>query len=254
MPKRRRKKKIDKKQYIIISNIKVKKPKKKLNEYSSQESYIEAFYRKNKDYIDNNVDPGWVADYGTPKRAFRKLVKDKMKYDKPGLGRKYNAAEAIKAVIGSKDMNPNWSAKDVYANNFIQKIKSDKDLRTAIMNEMDEEKLIKYSYIRQPRKKKENEVVDDLAESLEKQAKIEGKQIDVVKVREGFKKEKVKFEGYFNVFGTNAVVYSYEYIYIIEYKSPKKGTGATFDVMSRWDFEKEEENGMIIFQKYRKRS
>lgn len=250
MPRRRRRKPI---KYTNVKKVKVKKTSKKYTEYISPNKYIAAFYTKNKTFIDNNIDAEWLAHIGDSKTAFKKLIEDKMKYDNPSKGRKYNVNEAIKAVMGSKEMNPTWTAKDVYANNFIQKIRSDKDLKTAIMNEMDEEKLLKYSYIRQPKKKKENEVVDDLAESLEQQAKTEGKQIDVVRIREGFQKEKVNFEGYYEVNKTNAVVYTYDKdIYIIEYKSPAKGSGATFQFMSKWEFEDREASGYIKFMKYRK--
>lgn len=235
MPRRKRRKTI---KYTNVKKVKVKKTSKKYTEYISPNKYIAAFYTKNKTFIDNNIDAEWLAQIGDPKTAFKKLIEDKMKYDNPSKGRKYNVNEAIKAVMGSKEMNPTWTARDVYANNFVQKIRSDKDLKTAIMNEMDEEKLIKYSYVRKNKKKKEEETL-----------------VEVTKLREGFKKEKVKFEGYYEAYGSNATVYSYdEDIYIIEYKSPKKGTGATFQVMSKWDFENEEQSGMITFQKYRKRS
>lgn len=224
---------------IRYKKAKIKKTNKKYSQYTSDNRYITAFYNKNKTYIEVNIDSDWLAKQGNDsKKAFKKLVEERMKYDKPGLGRKYNAKEAIKAVMGSKEMNPTWTAKDVYASNFVQKIKGDKDLKTAIMNEMDEEKLIKYSYVRKNKKKKEEETI-----------------VEVTKLREGFKKEKVKFAGYYEAYGSNATVYTYdEDIYIIEFKSPKKGTGATFQVMSKWDFENEEQSGMISFQKYRKRS
>lgn len=209
---------------------KVKKTAKKYTQYQSENKYIAAFYTRNKLYIDTHIDADFVNHFGDSKKAFKKLIEDKMKYDNPQKGRKYNAAEAIKAVLGSKEMNPTWTAKDVYANNFIQKIKADRELKQAIMNEMDEEKLIKYSYVSK-----------------------KGKKIEVTKMREGFKKENVKFEGYYEINKTNAIVYSYDDIYIIEYKSPKKGSGATYDVMSKWDFEDGLAKGNIEFKQYRKR-
>lgn len=241
MPRRRRRRK------TTNVKIKVKKTSKKYTEYISPNKYIAAFYKTNELYIMKNIDAGLVEKYTGPispedpdkmkklkkgtETAFRKLIKDKMKYDNPGKGRKYDANEAIKAVMGSKELNPEWTAKDVYANNFIKKIKSDRELKQAIMNEMDEEKLLKYSYDSK-----------------------KGKKVEVTKIKEGFQKENVKFEGYFEINKTNAIVYTYDNdIFIIEYKSPKKGSGATFDVISRWDFEDGLAKGNIEYKQYRKR-
>lgn len=227
MPRRRK----NRKKHQNVN--KIRKTKKKYSEYSSEKKYISAYYTTNKLYIMKNIDEIYVKEKGNgdPKIAFEKLIDDKMKYDNPGKGRKYNAQEAIKAVMGSKEMNPNWTAKDVYANNFIQKIRADKDLKYAIMEQMDEEKLLKYSYVSK-----------------------KGKKVEVTKIKEGFQKDNVKFEGYFEINKTNAIVYTYDNdIFIIEYKSPKKGSGATFDVISRWDFEDGLAKGNIEYKQYRKR-
>ena len=48
---------------------------------------------------------------------------------------------------------------------------------------------------------------------------------------------KVTFDGYYVINGSNAAVYFYEDLVIIEYKSPQPGTGASIDLMNRDSFE-----------------
>ena len=48
---------------------------------------------------------------------------------------------------------------------------------------------------------------------------------------------KVTFDGYYVVNGSNAAVYFYDDLVIIEYKSPQPGTGASIDLMDRNSFE-----------------
>ena len=73
-----------------------------------------------------------------------------------------------------------------------------------------------------------------------------GKIIQVQRLREKFKPESIKFQGYYLIGGTNAIVYSYdEDTYVIEQKSPKKGQGATFDVVPKAEWDKNVNNGYI---------
>mgnify|MGYP003290098487 CR=1 FL=1 len=47
---------------------------------------------------------------------------------------------------------------------------------------------------------------------------------------------KLKFDGFYTVNDTNAAVYFYEDLVIIEYKSPQVGTGASIEIMTNEDF------------------
>lgn len=182
--------------------------------------YVYNFYQRNKLYIHTHIDPIWVdKKHGDYYRAFKSLVEDRMRYRNPKTDKYYTPGEAVKGVLNSKDMNPSWSASDVYANNFLSKIKSDKELKRAITNKMGIDK--KYVYTRKDKQ--------------------------ITRLRENYSADKIKFEGYFNVGSSNALVYCYDDdVYIIEYKSPKKGTGATFDVVGKEEFERNLENNYII--------
>ena len=212
MARRRRYKRVNTSSEII------KKTNKKAREYKSVNSYINQFYNKNKDYIDTHIRAEWIEAYGTPKKAFQKLVEEKMSYTKFGTERKYTVDEAIRRELNSKDMNPQWTASDVYSRNFISKIKKDKDLRRELTLKSPEEKKIIY----------------------------ERKGKTIQRLRYKLSPEKVKFMGYYNINGTNAIVYGYdEDTIIIEYKSPKRGEGATFDVMTKDSFNMLIDNGRI---------
>lgn len=182
--------------------------------------YVYNFYQKNKFYIQTNIDPIWVdKKHGNYYEAFKSLVKDRMRYVNSKTGKFYTPAEAVKGVINSKDMNPGWTASDVYANNFLSKIKSDKDLKRAITNKMSDDK--KYIYQRK------------------------GKEI--TRLRDNYSADKIHFEGYYFIGSSKAIVYSYDDdVYIIEYQSPKKGTGATFDVIGKEEFERNLETNYIV--------
>ena len=202
----------------IVGAESIQKTNKKAKEYKSVKNYINSFYQKNKNYIDTHIRAEWIEAYGTPKKAFQKLVEEKMSYTKFGTDRKYTVDEAIKRELNSKDMNPDWTASDVYSRNFLMKIKKDRDLRRELTLKSPEEKKIIY----------------------------ERKGKTVQRLREKLSPDKIQFKGYFNVNGTNAIVYSYDNdTYIIEYKSPKKGEGATFDVLTKEAFEMLVDNGRI---------
>ena len=203
---------------VISSSEVIQKTNKKAREYKSVNNYITQFYNKNKTYIDTHIRAEWIEAYGTPKKAFQKLVEEKMSYTKFGTERKYTVDEAIRRELNSKDMNPDWTASDVYSRNFISKIKKDKDLRRELTLKSPEEKKIIY----------------------------ERKGKTIQRLREKLSPEKVKFMGYYNINGTNAIVYAYdEDTIIIEYKSPKRGEGATFDVMTKDSFNMLIDNGRI---------
>lgn len=196
---------------------------KRTSKKLSPAQHIRAYYQKNKKYIDTHVGAEWLEAYGTPYKAFKKLVEEKMRYKKYGTDRTYTVDEAIKREINSKDFNPMWTTSDVYSRNFLSRIKSDKDLRKAIIEKSDISKKVVYQ-----RKGKG------------------GNYIQVQRLREKFKADNIKFEGYYLINGTNAIVYSYDKdTYIIEYKSPKVGQGATFDVVPKAEWDKNVNNGYI---------
>lgn len=196
---------------------------KKASKKMTATQHIRAYYQKNKRYIDTHVGAEWLEAYGTPYKAFKNLVQEKMRYTKYGTDRKYTVDEAIQREINSKDFNPMWTSSDVYSRNFLSRIKKDKELRKGIIEKTDISKKIVY----------------------ERKGKG-GKFIQVQRLREKFKAESIKFEGYYLIGGTNAIVYSYDNdTYIIEYKSPKKGQGATFDVVPKAEWDKNVNNGYI---------
>lgn len=203
---------------LISSSEIIKKTNKKAREYKSVSNYITQFYNKNKTYIDTHVRAVWIQKHGTPKKAFEKLIEEKMSYTKFGTERKYTVDEAIKRVLNSKDMNPEWTASDVYSRNFISKLKKDKELRRELTLKSPEEKKIIY----------------------------ERKGKTIQRLRDKLSPDKVKFMGYYNVNGTNCIVYTYDDDTVfIEYKSPKRGEGATFDVMTKDSFNMLVDNGRV---------
>lgn len=52
-----------------------------------------------------------------------------------------------------------------------------------------------------------------------------------------FDYSKVKFQGYYTVNSSNALVYKYDDIYIIEYKSPQLGLGASYEILDDGQFD-----------------
>lgn len=52
-----------------------------------------------------------------------------------------------------------------------------------------------------------------------------------------FDYSKLQFDGYYNIDGTNAAVYIYEDVVIIEFKSPQQGTGASTEIMTKDQFD-----------------
>lgn len=192
----------------------VRRLKKSRKVYQSDARYIRAFYQQNKAYIDSHIDPDLVSEHESPYQAFKLIVQDQQTYTNPKTGNKYTVQEAIRRELRSKEMNKDWTTADVYANNFLNLIKNTTDLRKSITELSNEEKI-----------------------TYERTLKS-GKKITVTRLKEGFKKEKINFEGYFSVMGTSAIVYSYDDVYIIEYISPKAGSGATFDVVPKEEFER----------------
>lgn len=192
----------------------VRRLKKSRKLYQSDARYIRAFYQQNKAYIDSHIDPDLVSEHESPYQAFKLIVQDQQTYTNPKTGNKYTVQEAIRRELRSKEMNKDWTTADVYANNFLNLIKNTTDLRKSITELSNEEKI-----------------------TYERTLKS-GKKITVTRLKEGFKKEKINFEGYFSVMGTSAIVYSYDDVYIIEYISPKAGSGATFDVVPKEEFER----------------
>lgn len=52
-----------------------------------------------------------------------------------------------------------------------------------------------------------------------------------------FDYSKVKFGGYYTVNGSNALMYKYDDVYIIEYKSPQIGLGASYEIWDKDQFD-----------------
>ena len=208
---------------------KLKRMKKSLKEYASDDQYIRAYYLRNKKYIETNISPEWSSDKGlTAYEGFKELVKGQQEYTNPKTGNKYTVQEAIRRKINSKDLHRDWEAVDVYAHNFLQKIKSSDELKKEIIRKTSEENKITYE-----RKGKK------------------GTQT-ITRLKDNFSAYKIFFEGYYNVMGTDAIIYSYDDVYIIEYKSPKYGAGATFDVVPKDEF-MAKLGKQIVRKTYRKR-
>lgn len=169
---------------------------KRMSSYKDEKAYIDAVYRNNKEYIDSHIDQDYVKLHGTPKKAFKALVKEQMSETNYNTGEKYTLQEALKRLSGSKSLNKEWKTSDVKANNFENLLKKDKNVYKEFRNKTREGgKFAKYDY------------------------------------------SKLKFEGYYVVNGTNAAVYFYGDTYIIEFKSPTSGTGASIIFMTKFEFE-----------------
>ena len=208
---------------------KIKRMKKSRKDYASDSQYIRAYYLRNKKYIDSNISSEWTEGTGrNPYEAFKFLVEKEQSYTNPKTGEAYTVQESIKRKMRSKDLHRDWEAVDVYAHNFLQKIKSTTDLKKQIIAKTKEENKMTYT-----RKTKKGEQT-------------------IVRLKDNFTAYKVFFEGYFSVMGTDALIYSYDDVYIIEYKSPKAGAGATFDVVPKDEF-MNKLGKQIIRKAYRKR-
>lgn len=202
-------------------------PKKVL----TTDEYIEKYYEENYDKISNNIDKKYVSDVakGDDKLAFEKLVKGKMSYINKPKGRKYTVKEAISSVMRSKELNPTWSATDIGEHNLIHAIESEKELKNKFISAFSKEKKISYKRrLRKDRRRKE--VVTYLKDK-----------IDV---------NKMKFEGSYNVYGSNASVYIYdEDVVILIFKSPQKGAGADFSVINKEQWDKDVANNFAVSRK-----
>lgn len=172
------------------------KARKARTKYKNDTSYIEAVYRKNKEFIDSNIEPAWINKYGTPERAFKKLVKEQMSYKDYKTGKNKTVSAAIKTVANSKDLNKNWTNADIKYNNFQALLKKDKNL---------------YSEF-----KKRNR---DARGRFKK-----------------YNPKDLKFLGYYADSSGTAAAYKFDDLIILEFKSPQKGTGASVAYMDEWNF------------------
>lgn len=205
--------------------------KRSAKSYASLNTYISAYYKKNKVFIDNNIADKWLetkSANGDPYKAFKNLIYERMTYTNPKTGKKYTVEQAINREKNSLDLRRNWDTVDIYANNFLNKIKSTTDLKKDIIE------LSKAEKITYKRKNKN------------------GTYSTITRLKEGFKKENIIFEGYFNVLGTNTLVYRYDDVYIIEYISPKAGAGAMFDVVPEEEFMRKLGKEIIMTQRRKK--
>lgn len=170
---------------------------KRVNKYKSVDAYLEALFRKNKTAILENISPEWVASYkGNIKKAFKKLITERMEWYNYKTGKNFTLAQAIKAIENSKALNKTWGQKEVRFQNFQQLLKKDKNIYKAFREELRDEhgRFTKYN-----------------AKELE-------------------------FLGYYGSAEGNAAVYKFRDLVIFEKKSPDKSTGATISAMSKFQF------------------
>lgn len=202
-------------------------PKKVL----TTDEYIDKYYEEHYEQISKNIDKSYVNSVagGDDKLAFEKLVKGKMSYENKPKKRKYTVKEAISSVMRSKELNPSWSATDIGEHNLIHAIESEKELKDKFISAFSDEKKISYKR-RQRKDRRRKEVVTYLKDK-----------IDV---------NKMKFEGSYNVYGSNASVYIYdEEVVILIFKSPQKGAGADFSVINKEQWDKDVANNFAVSRK-----
>lgn len=101
------------------------KASKNKSRYKTTDSFLNAVYRKNKEYIDSHIDPALLTKH-SPKSVFKFLIKDQMQYTNQKTGRKYTVYQAMKRVTNSKEMNPSFTTSDIYHSNFEQLLRKDK--------------------------------------------------------------------------------------------------------------------------------
>lgn len=212
MPRTRRYKRVAPKTKRIPTFISKPKP--------TTEEVIEKYYNEHVNKISRDIDKDYVNSvaHGDDKLAFEKLVKDKMSYTNKARGRKYTVNEAISSVMGSKELNPTWTARDIGEHNLVKKLESDKELRYRFLDTLPDEDKVVYK-----RRKKSDR----------------RRKTEVKYLKGGIDVNKMHFEGTFNIFGTNASVYIYDNnTVIIIYKSPKGGTGEDFGIhdIAYWNY------------------
>lgn len=182
--------------------------------YKTDSGWLDAIYRKNKSYIDSNMNERWKEIYGSSKRAFKALIKEQMVTVNPKTGRKYTINQAIKRVENSKDLHKDWSSSDVSANNFKELFKKDKKM----------------------------------GKKFREETRKNGKYT-------AFDPKKLKWEGWFEEKNKSVAVYKYdEDVYIIERNSPDVSTGASIEVLSRWEFESREGKSIFFKEKSRRKN
>ena len=170
---------------------------KRVSKYKDINAYLDALYRKNKTLIDNNLSPEWIAAYrGSPKRAFKKLIKERMEWFNYKTGKNFTLSQAIKAMENSKAFNKTWTRKDVAYQNFQQLVKKDKNVYKEFKKRLRDER---------GRFKKYN------AKDL-------------------------KFLGYYESAEGNSAVYQFGDLIIFEKKSPDKNTGASISSLTESEF------------------
>lgn len=95
------------------------------SQYKTTDRFLDAVYRKNKEYIDSHIDPELLTKH-SPKTIFKFLVKDQMQYQNQKTGKKYTAIQAIRRVANSKEMNPTFTTSDIFHANFENLLRKDK--------------------------------------------------------------------------------------------------------------------------------
>lgn len=175
--------------------------------YKDDRAYIKAVYRANKNYIDANMKESLINLHGTPERAFYYLVKaDKMEDLNYKTGKNFTLLEAIRSVANSNELNKQWEAEDIYANNFKNLLKSHPE---------------EYKYL----KNREFREGGKFAK---------------------FDANKLEYKGFYIIDGTRCAVYYYGDTAIIEAQSPFRNGGADLQVWTKSAFEETVSDGKAV--------
>lgn len=208
----------------------------------TDDQVIDKYFAEHTERIISSMPPEYVNKNfgGNYREAFRDVVKEEMKFKKPGTGytkivdgeqekvsdRHFTVREAISRSMRSKIMNPDWKAYNRGEANLIEGLKSNKKARDEIIGLMSDEKKIRYKR-RQRKDRRRKETITYL--------------------KGGFDTNKMKFIGTYDFNGTNTAVYIYDNeVAIMISKSPRKGAGADFDIRSVKEFEQLKEINKLI--------
>ena len=195
------------------------------------DEYIDKYYTEHYEKIERDMDKEFLAGPGKndSKYAFEKLVTDKMKFINKPKKRKYTVKEAISSVMRSKEMNPTWKATDIGEHNITHAIEENKELRDQFISKFSEEKRITYKR-RSQKDRRRKQTVSYLKEKIDA--------------------SKMKFEGSYNVYGSNASVYVYDdEVVVLIFKSPNKVTGADFSIITKEQWDKDVANNFAVSRK-----
>lgn len=190
---------------------KVLKAPKRINQYKSVNSYINAVYRSNKDIIAGRINKAYVELHGSENKAFNALVKERMAMINLKTGENYTVKEAIQAVNNSMALMADFDDRGLKGTELLA---------------------AKQSYIR----------AVNFEKAIKRDRKVWAKVVNVGGRFTQFNPNELQFLGYYkDEFGSFAA-YQYGDKIIIERQSPKRDkngneVGASIDVMSKKDFD-----------------